>query len=75
MKDDIIEVVQEITKSCLVLGSVWFTFYFLDKVCFGEIPEENQNHVNLVLGALISMVIGKILIETALKNVLRRKKR
>ena len=44
MKDDIIEVVQEITKSCLVLGSVWFTFYFLDKVCFGTIPEENQNH-------------------------------
>ena len=75
MKDHIIEIVQELTKSCLVLGSVWFTFYFLDRVCFGEIPEENQNHVNLVLGALISMGIGKILMETALKKITRRNKR
>ena len=75
MKDDIIEVIHEITKSCLVIGSVWFTFYFVDKVCFSVIPEENQNHVNLILGALISMILGKILIETALKRITRRKKR
>jgi Na+/H+ antiporter NhaA len=74
VKDDVIEVIQELTKSVLLLGSVSFTFYFIDKVCFTHIPEENETHVNLILGSLLSMVLGKILVESVLNKVMRRKK-
>jgi hypothetical protein len=70
LKDDIIDVVEALVKAGLTLGAVYFTFYFINRICFEEIPESSIRFADMVLGALIGIlgVLSKVIYDSFTKG-------
>jgi hypothetical protein len=48
-------------KELMALFSISFSFTYMILVTFCKIPEENQRFADIILGSLLTIVIGKVL--------------
>ena len=48
-------------KEFMAIFSISFSFLYMILVTFCKIPEENQRFADIILGSLLTIVIGKVL--------------
>jgi len=62
LKDDIIDVVEALVKAGLT--------FFINRICFEEIPESSIRFADMVLGALIGIlgVLSKVIYDSFTKG-------
>ena len=57
------ELSREDFKELMAFLTVILSFVYMFLVTFCEIPEENQRFADIILGSLLTIVIGKVLSE------------
>jgi hypothetical protein len=55
------DLTKEDFKELMAYTSMWLSFIYIFGVTFVEIPKENQRFADIILGSLLSMVIGGII--------------
>lgn len=50
-------------KELMAFFTVTLSFVYMFLVTFAEIPEKNQRFADIILGSLLTIVIGKVLSE------------
>ena len=57
------ELNREDFKEFMAFMTVTSTFIYMFAVTFGEVPKDNQRFADIILGSLLTIVLGKVLSE------------
>ena len=55
------EAEKERYKLIIALMAIGYTFFYIHSITFYEVPKENQRFADMILGSLLTIVLGKVL--------------
>lgn len=69
-KDDILELLDAIASTILMLGLAWFSGHYALLITSADIPEAAQRHTDMIVGALIGLlgVFSKVILDAFTKK-------